>query len=84
MHIWIGPPPSSAAVNVSSTEVLPVTSGLPALIVTVPVGGSFTAVTEMLTVAMLLSALPSLALKVKLSGPCNPPSVDRSGPEACR
>ena len=64
MHIWIGTL-ASAAVSVSVTAVFRVAAA-PPLIVTVPLGASFTA---MLTVAVLLLAVPSFALKVKRSGP---------------
>jgi len=82
MHIWIGPPSSSEAVNANFTEVLRVATA-PLLIVIVPFGGSPTGVTKMLTVAMLLSPLPSFAIKVKLSRPLKSASDDRSNSEPC-
>ena len=55
--------PKFAAVNVY------VVSSAMTMVLFAPAGASFTGVTAMETVATLLSAVPSLALYVKLSGP---------------
>src|SRR5262249_34828591 len=71
---WLGPL-TTVKVKLGLSMSLAVSvmvTGVSSLVVTatlLAVGGSFTGFTVMLTVAVLLAAIPSLALNVKLSGP---------------